>query len=385
MGTHSQERTLYLDLAGRLEAGQKVALATLVRAWGSTPREVGAKMLVDPAGRIAGTIGGGCGEAEAWQGAREVLEGGPARIVSVDLTEDLESDSGKVCGGRFDVLVELLEPQDPEARAFSRSLRQGLEAGREVALAVVLGRSGPPSWKAGAAEEEPLVPRGHRLALVEPEGLAGTLGDPGADRQLRDLAHQALRREAPGVVTVEIRGVPHDLFLDVLAAPPELVIAGAGHIARPLCRMASLCGYQVTVVDDRPEYADPFYFPEASSVVCRPFAEAFRELEAGPRTHVVLVTRGHKHDEDCLRALLGRTPAYLGMIGSRRRTKAVFLELEAEGVDPAWLDRIHAPIGIDLGAETPEEIAVAILAELITLRRGGRAPSLTLRGPQAVS
>lgn len=383
MSTHSQERVLYLDLARRLQEGRPVAMATLVRSWGSTPREVGAKMLVDPDGGIAGTIGGGCGEAEVWQETRDVLAGGAPRTVHVDLTEDIESDSGKVCGGRFDVLVEGLHPQGA-ALDLARAITEGSGQGHELALLVVLGPTGAPSWKnPGAPAPQGTVPVGLRLALVEPGGLVGTLGTAEADRQAANLARQALRKQAATVVTVEVDGVPHDLFIDVLAAPPELVIAGAGHIARPLCRMAALCGYRVTIVDDRPEYADAFYFPDAAEVICRGFTEVFRELEAGPRTHVVLVTRGHKHDEDCLRQLLDKEPAYIGMIGSRRRTKAVFTELEAEGIDPAWLDRVHAPIGVDLGAETPEEIAVSILGELIALRRGGRAPSLSLRRPKA--
>lgn len=379
MSTHSQERVLYMDLARRLREGQPVAMATLVRAWGSTPREVGAKMLVDPQGRIAGTIGGGCGEAEVWQETRDVLAGGPPRTVHVDLTEDIESDSGKVCGGRFDVLVEGLDPAGG-ALALADAIARGSEPDRELALMVVLGPTGPPAWKdPSTPPPEGKVPTGLRLALVEPGGLVGTLGTAEADRQICGLARQALRKQAPSVVTVEVDGMPHDVFVDVLAAPPELVIAGAGHIARPLCRMAALCGYRVTIVDDRPEYADPVYFPDAAEVICRSFTDTFRELDAGPRTHVVLVTRGHKHDEECLRELIGKSPAYIGMIGSRRRTKAVFTELEAEGVDPAWLDRVHAPIGVDIAAETPEEIAVSILGELISLRRGGRAPSLSLR------
>ncbi len=383
------ERALYLDLASRLEAGNPVAVATLVRAWGSTPREVGAKMLIDPEGRIAGTIGGGCGEAEAWQVAREAMKGGNPRLVHVNLTEDFDDASGRICGGRLDVLVEGLRPDSVRDRALARALREGCEEGRELALMAVLGPTSSADWRRpeavavseGVAGE---VALGTRLALVPPENLVGSLGDRQAEQALLEQARQALRQQKPTVVSVDVGGQPWDVFIDVMVPAQELVIAGAGHIARPLCRMAALCGYRVTVVDDRPEFADPAYFPEAAEVVCRPFVEAFHLLQAGPRTHVVLVTRGHKHDEECLRALLGKAPAYLGMIGSRRRTGAVFQELEAEGVDPAWLDRVHAPIGIDLGAETPEEIAVAILAEMIAVRRGGQAPSLSLRGsPQA--
>ncbi len=379
------ERALYLELASRLEAGNPVAVATVVRTWGSTPREVGAKMLVDPQGRIAGTIGGGCGEAEVWQVAREALRGGPSRLVHVNLTEDFDDASGRICGGRLDVLVEALSPERTADRALAHALREGCEEGRELALMAVLGRTGSaernrPEAVSVTVGEPGRVSLGTRLALVAPEGLVGSLDDPQADEALLDRVRQALVQQKPTVVPVEVAGQSWDVFVDVLVPSQELVIAGAGHIARPLCRMAALCGYRVTVVDDRPEFADPVDFPEAAEVVCRPFLEVFRLLQAGPRTHVVLVTRGHKHDEECLRAMVGKAPAYLGMIGSRRRTGAVFQGLEAEGVDPAWLDRVRAPIGIDLGAETPEEIAVAILAEMIAVRRGGRAPSLSLRG-----
>lgn len=377
------ERALYLELADRLESGQPVAVATVVRSWGSTPREVGAKMLVDARGRIQGTIGGGCGEAEAWQVARDVLKGAPAQVVHIDLTEDVDSDSGKVCGGRQDALVELLDPEDLRARALARAIREGCEPGRELALMVVLGPTGAGDWRRGvtpqAAPSGGPAP-GTRLSLVGPEELVGTLGDAQADCQALEHARKCLARHRAEVVPVLIGEASFDVFIDVLVPSQEVVVAGAGHIARPLCRMASLCGYRVTVIDDRAEFADPVYFPDAAEVVCRPFLDAFHSLEVGPRTHVVLVTRGHKHDEECLRAMVGREPAYLGMIGSRRRTCAVFQELEAEEVDPTWLDRVRAPIGIDLGAETPEEIAVAILAEMIAVRRGGKAPSLSLRG-----
>jgi xanthine dehydrogenase accessory factor len=202
---------------------------------------------------------------------------------------------------------------------------------------------------------------GERLLYTD-RGLVGTLGSPELDAELLSrLPGRGHRVESVG---------GQDVFVELLEAPPLLVIAGAGHIARPLTRMASQCGFEVTVVDDRAVFADEKWFPEAHSVVCRPFAEVFSQLEVTPRTHIVLVTRGHKHDEDCLRAVLEKPWGYLGMIGSRRRTGAVFADLRAEGVPETILEKIHAPIGLDIGAETPEEIAVSILAELILTRRG---------------
>ena len=167
----------------------------------------------------------------------------------------------------------------------------------------------------------------------------------------------------------------HEFFLDPLGLGQELVIAGAGHIARPLSQMASLCGYGVIVVDDRPEYARPEFFAQAR-VVCQDFGQFFADYTVHSGSHVVLVTRGHKLDESCLRSLLGRTVPYLGMIGSRRRTRAVLEELRLEGADPEWLAQIYAPIGLNIGALTPEEIAIAILSEMILFRRGGTGGSL---------
>lgn len=345
-----------------------MAVATVVRAWGSTPREVGAKMLVDADGSIAGTIGGGCGEAEVWQEAQEVLTDGRTREVHVDLTEALDTDDGKVCGGRLDVLVDLWSPEHKHLSELIRRLTGGLEQGGTVAVLTRLGPSGPPAWKS----PRPTDPRaGERLLYLSSGELHGTLGAPELDAELLSrLPGRGHRVESVGGV---------DVFVELLEAPAELIIAGAGHIARPLTRMATLCGYEVTVVDDREAFAAPRWFPEAARVICRPFAEVFEGLEVTARTHIVLVTRGHKHDEECLRAVLHRPWAYLGMIGSRRRTGAVLADLAREGVCDKLLARIHAPIGLDIGAETPEEIAVAILAELIKVRRGGQAASLQRR------
>lgn len=352
-----QEQRLYFELERRLTDERPVAVATVVRVWGSTPREVGAKMLVDADGSIAGTIGGGCGEAEVWQEAQEVLRDGRAREVHVDLTEDLDTDDGKVCGGRLDVVVDLWRPE--RARELARRLTEGLEQGRTVAVLTRLGPSGPPAWKA----PRPTDPATGERLLFDGK-LHGTLGSPELDAELcARLPGRGHRVESVG---------GQDVFVELLEAPARLVIAGAGHIARPLTRMASLCGYEVTVVDDREAFADRRWFPEAAEVICRPFEEVFGELEVGPRTHIVLVTRGHKHDEACLRAVLNKPWGYLGMIGSRRRTGAVFADLRSEGVPEEILSRIHAPIGLDIGAETPEEIAVSILAELIEVRRGPR-------------
>jgi len=203
---------------------------------------------------------------------------------------------------------------------------------------------------------------------------AGTLGDPNLDRAVLRISRDALRAGArSGVRELDAEGGRVTLYLETHAPPPELVIVGAGHVARPLCAVGAMLGFRVTVLDDRPEFATRERFPDAAEVRRADFAEPFRGIRVGAGTYLVLVTRGHKYDFEALRGVLRgpELPAYVGMIGSRRRTRAAMDALAREGIDLERLRTVHAPIGLDVGAETPEEIAVAIGAELVLARRGG--------------
>ena len=168
-------------------------------------------------------------------------------------------------------------------------------------------------------------------------------------------------------------GAELEVYVELRRPVLELVVVGAGHIAQPLARMGASLGYRVSVVDDRPDFATRERFPEAERLVRADFDDPFRDVPMHERTHLVLVTRGHKYDYACLvRALrLDPPPAYVGMIGSRRRVRATYVQLLEDGIPRSLLGRIHAPVGLDIGAETPEEIAVAVAAELVLVRRGG--------------
>jgi xanthine dehydrogenase accessory factor len=152
--------------------------------------------------------------------------------------------------------------------------------------------------------------------------------------------------------------------------PPELIVVGAGHIAVPLAQMASLLDFEVVVLDDRATFASRERFPTADTILVGSLDRILRERSIGPWSYLVLVTRGHQHDEEALKAVVDSPAAYVGMIGSRRRVREVFRHLAAEGVRDEAIARIHAPIGVDIGAETPAEIAAAIVGELVAVRRG---------------
>lgn len=172
------------------------------------------------------------------------------------------------------------------------------------------------------------------------------------------------------------RGTPRSLaavevFIEVVEPPATLIIVGGGHIGLALAQLGDLCGFSVTVVDDRPDYANRERFPMAERVICDDFTSALQSLPINTNTYIVTVTRGHKHDEESLRAVINSPARYIGMIGSRRRVTAVLQHLIAEGVPREAVERVRTPIGLDIGAETPAEIAVSIMAEIILERRGG--------------
>lgn len=243
-----------------------------------------------------------------------------------------------------------------------RHAREALAGGEAVASVAVLSFE-----EGGPAAGERMSVWAHRHE--------GTLGDLNLDEAAVRIARAALA-ESDRPATHEIAGCT--VYVEPHRAPPELVIVGAGHVARPLCRTGAMLGFRVTVLDDRPEFATRERFPEADEVRPARFDDPFRDVRIGRGTYLVLVTRGHKYDFEALRDVLHRPelPAYVGMIGSRRRTRAALEALAREGVSDDRLKTVHAPIGLHLGGETPEEIALAIAAEIVMVRRGGTGQPL---------
>lgn len=239
--------------------------------------------------------------------------------------------------------------------------RQALEGGAPVvALTVLDSAPGGPS-------------PGERMC-VWADRAAGTLGDAALDDAAIRMARGVLAQGGqPGPRTVEAEGRGCTMYMEPHLPPPELVIVGAGHVARPLCRLGAMLGFRVTVLDDRAEFATRERFPEAAEVRPARWDDPFRGVRIDRRSYLVLVTRGHKYDFEALRDVLHRPelPAYVGMIGSRRRTRAALEQLARDGIGEDRLRAVHAPIGLDVGAETPEEIAVAVAAELVMVLRGG--------------
>ena len=222
---------------------------------------------------------------------------------------------------------------------------------------------------------------GARVVVRQAKGgaksLVGSFGDAVLDDGALALGTQRLeehRASTKGLYELKsASGSTVQVYVEVHYPQPDLVIVGAGHIAQPLCSMGALMGFRVIVVDDRPDFATRERFPEAERIVRVDFMDPFADIPIHSTSHIVLVTRGHKYDFECLRHLLKTEvePPYVGMIGSRRRIRAAFSQLQGEGMPKDRLSRVRAPVGLDIGAETPVEIAVAVAAEIVLQWRGG--------------
>jgi xanthine dehydrogenase accessory factor len=361
---------IWTEAVKTLEREKPFALATVINVRGSTPREIGAKMIVRDDGQF-GTIGGGCGEAEVFRKARLLLEdGGEARLAEIDLTGDFDQQEIGTCGGIMDVFIDIWRSGvDTE---MARRLADAAEHNRPAALVTVVDPGSGATTKIGARA---LIDVSRRALPVS--GFAG-IGQAGLEQlgeNTADSAPALFEVGADGAVhhatRLEPSGAPR-IFLDPIAGAQKLIIAGAGHIAQPLAQLGSMLGFHVTVIDDRAAFANRDRFPGADQIIVRPFAAAIESLELDRHCYLISVTRGHAFDEEVVRASLRRrNGAFIGMIGSRRRVRATLGRIAEDGVSSSELQEVHAPLGVDLGAETPAEIAVSIIAEVIRERRTG--------------
>ena len=344
--------------------GRPFAVATVVRTIGSTPQVVGAKMLIDDLGRTYGTLGGGGVDGDAFAEATRILAEGGSSLREYELTEELAWDTGLVCGGTMWIAIE------PGATALTVGDRDLLpevlaasSTGTPIALATLLKKDG-----------HDLVPAG-RLYVEQDGSSGGTLGDPALDARARDLAGQTLRAGAARTLALDDAT---ELLVEPIVAKPHLVVAGAGHVGLALAKLAHALDYDVTVIDDRPEFASRERFPDGVEVVRADMVEALGSLPIGWNAFIVVATRGHKLDAQCLRAAIGRPARYIGLLGSKRKTILIERMLRGEGLPEERIRSVHAPVGLDLGGRTPAEIALSVLAELSMERHGGSGRPLRL-------
>jgi xanthine dehydrogenase accessory factor len=344
----------------------RAALATLVSTHGTTPRKEGAKMWVGEGGHILGSVTiGGCVDAQVMAEAEDVLSASRPKLLSLDLGDEDAWEIGLTCGGTIEVFVEPVAlgggPGPTEALALYETVRGHVATG---GAAAILTRMDAPD--AGA-----------KLLLLDDGHRAGSLGDPALDAAAPEAARLPL---ATGVSrTVKLgRDEAVRCFVEVHLPPPTLLVVGAGHVAMPLVTLARSLGYRTVVVDGRPRIATRERFPDVDELLVGIPSELVRRTPLRPTTALVLVAHDYKYDLPVLRHALSGEVGYIGMLGSRRRGDTILRMLREEGVSESALARIRVPIGLDLGAKTASEIALAILAEIVATRYGGTGRPLAL-------
>ncbi len=346
-----------------LEQGQPCVLATVVRTKGSTPQKPGAMLLVRQDGSGVGTLGGGCVEGDIWFAAKEILRRhlGP-EFKSYFLNEDIAARDGLVCGGTmYFYLDPMRTPED--FLPLGHELLEAYQGGDPVSLATVV------NVPDGATN------LGAKLLLHYDGSASGTLGHPELDTRATEVARQVADL---GVTQHFSTKDGTEVFVEGFTTPPTLVAVGGGHVGKATADLAHTLGYRVFVVDDRPEFANPQRFPYAEQTVVATYDQWPSHLSINVNSFIVVATRGHRYDDLALDSALTTRARYIGLLGSRRKTLMIYQRLLQAGIPMERLQQVHAPIGLDIGALTPEELAVSIMAEVVMARRGGKGAPMTM-------
>ena len=339
------------ELCQILKQNKPVVMATVLSHQGSTPRSTGTRMLVLPGGKIIGTIGGGKVEAEVMQTALELFDSKTSQIRSFDLRNRPDSnDLDVICGGHMTILMEHLQATAENIDSF-QTLQTVLEQGRDSLMIASLKKT------SGG------VRVGRRCHMQKSDKILGICPYPETD--LHQLAEQAGGTDIPIVLSAG----GQEYLIESYSMAGTVFIFGAGHVARQVAAISKKVGFTTLVLDDRREFANPDRFPDADRIlVLDTFEDALRELSLNTDSYIVILTRGHRHDQTVLSQALKTDARYIGMIGSRKKRDTIYRNLLDEGFTAKDIDRVHSPIGIDIQAETPEEIGVSIVAELILER-----------------
>lgn len=350
-------------MAARRASGQRFAVATVVRTAGSTPQVAGATLVLgegEPLRAAVGTLGGGCVEADAIETAQAILESGGHSLRAYELTEELAWNTGLVCGGTMWILVQ----RDDQALTFDGVdlLPELVGASTGAAPVALVTRL--------AKEQGGLTLRG-RIAVRADGARLGSLGDAQADER---ATAEALAQLPHGTART-VKSETGDLLIEAIACRPRIVVAGGGHVALAIARQAAMLDFDVTIVEDRPEFADPARFPNAT-ILQGEVPALLEQMNYAWNSFIVIATRGHKLDADCMRAAVRTQARYVGLLGSRRKTVLIDEMLRAEGVSPERLAAVHAPVGLDLGGRTPAEIAMSVMAEITAIRYHGSGKPL---------
>jgi xanthine dehydrogenase accessory factor len=346
---------IYSEIVRALEKREKCVLATLISRVGSAPRAVGAKYLVKEDGTSLGSIGGGCVEAEVWQEAQKVIERREGRVLHFELTSEQLAEGGLVCGGNIDIFLEPL--REDFLNIYQEAVKVRQWGGSAILATLVLVDGDFPKGEGSKV-----------LIKASGEKVGSLLGGAELEKKVLREGEGVLREKKPKVLVLSSENRKMEILLEPVFSEPTVYIFGGGHVSEQVAPLAKKVHFKVVVIDDREIFANRERFPEADEVIVSEFEKCFNRLNIGDSSYIVIVTRGHLYDGIVLEQAMESNARYIGMIGSKKKIKTLYQSLIEKGIAKATLGRVHAPIGIDINSETPEEIAVSIVAELIKVR-----------------
>ncbi len=354
-------KDIYTEIVNALEAKEQLALATIITRVGSAPREAGAKYLVKKDGKAIGSIGGGCVEADVWQEAQEAMEKGEGGVLHFNLTAEQLAEGGLICGGNIDIFLEPLS--EDFLNIYQEVLKIKQQGGAGI-LATVISVDGVFPKMEGVKE----------FIKASGEKVGSLFWGKDLEERILGEAERVLKERKPAVLVVSSEEAGHpwkklEVLLEPVCSEPTVYIFGAGHISQQLVPFAKKVHFKVVVIDDREMFANRDCFPEADEVIVSEFERSFDQLTIDDSSYIVIVTRGHLYDKFILEKAVKTDARYIGMIGSKKKIQTLYQDLTDKGVQREALERVHAPIGLDINSETPEEIAVSIVAQLIKVRK----------------
>lgn len=327
-----------------------LAVTTVVETWGSAPRPVGSKMVVTETGGIAGSVSAGCVEGAVIEESQQVMRTGIPRVVEFGVADDTAWSVGLACGGKIKVFIEPGIAFD----SIYDTLKRNLEFGKPFLTITYL--NGPDELS-------------NRKLLIEPGGKqVGNLNFVGQENQIVQDALSFLDKEKGGTIKA-IDG--SSLFVDVQPVPPKLIVVGAVHLAVPLIKIASILGFETFLVDPRQAFATRERFPNVDKLIVKWPDEALQEIGLDKSTYIVVLTHDPKLDDPALTFALSSGAGYIGALGSRRTNQKRIVRLLNAGLSETQISRLHAPIGLDLGGRSSDEIAISIMAEIVKVRNQG--------------
>ena len=342
------EKDIYSKVYELLLSGQKIIFVRTIRRSGSTPRGVGSMCIITENEKLIGTIGGGLLEYQVQEQAKKLFKEEKSFIYRFHLTAEDLAKAGMICGGDVDLYMEPLSPKNSEAVAVFKAIKEHIDNNKPGILVTKI--------EDGIHALDTKI----RMFISKDNITQGTI----SGINMEDVS---FNENSPYELLSFNENL--DIFVEKIALNPEVILFGAGHVSLFVAQLAKMVGFKIIIIDDRPEFANKQRFPLADAIIISDFKQAFDQLNVSQKSHILIITRGHIHDKIVLQHALGTSASYIGMIGSKKKRNIIYRTLMEEGFSKEELEKVYSPVGIDINAETPEEIAVSIVGELIKKNR----------------